>query len=99
MNARPVAEFCVGHILLAGKGYAENRRNYAARSEFLAKGIGNYGLQVGLIGCGTIARAVIELLQPFDFNIVVHDPYISPEQAASMGCRLVSLEECFTTSQ
>lgn len=39
------------------------------------------GRTVGLIGCGIIARRLIELLEPFHCDLYVHDPYVPRELA------------------
>tara|TARA_B110000467_G_scaffold141931_1_gene142988 strand:- start:111 stop:668 length:558 start_codon:yes stop_codon:yes gene_type:complete len=49
------------------------------------------GKTVGLIGAGYIARRLIELLKPFDVKLLVHDPYVHPELASSLGFTLTSL--------
>ena len=80
-NAGPVAEYTLARILLAGKGADRLAREYAARrcaidlaGEF--PGIGNFGKTVGIVGASRIGRRVIELLEPFDFEILVSDPYV-----------------------
>ena len=50
------------------------------------------GRTVGLIGGGNIARRLIELLQPFRVDILVHDPYLPREVAAAMDFTMTSLE-------
>ena len=39
------------------------------------------GRTVGLIGCGIIGRRLLELLEPFECEILVHDPYVPRELA------------------
>ena len=80
-NAGPVAEYTLARILLAGKGADRLAREYAARrcaidlaGEF--PDIGNLGKTVGIVGASRIGRRVIELLEPFDFEILVSDPYV-----------------------
>lgn len=96
-NAVPVAEFCVGHILLAGKEAFRNAREYSPNFPKPGKGIGNYGTRVGFIGGGEIARTAIRMLRPFDFTTAVVDPFVSPDVIASLGCEALSLEQCFAT--
>ena len=45
-----------------------------------------------MIGAGYIARRLIELLKPFDVKLLVHDPYVQPELASSLGFTLTSLD-------
>jgi len=51
------------------------------------------GQRVGIVGASTTARAFIALLKPFHCDVVVYDPYLSPERAAELGVRLAPLEE------
>ncbi len=96
-NAVPVAEFTLAQILLAGKGYFANTREYVSpESRSTAYlGPGNFGETVALLGCGQIGRAVIALLQPFHLRVVVFDPFLTPDAAQEMGVVKVSLEEAF----
>jgi phosphoglycerate dehydrogenase-like enzyme len=60
---------------------------------------GLYGKRVGVIGASHVGRALIRLLQPFDTDIQVYDPYLKDEDAAGMDVRRVdTLEELVTTS-
>lgn len=43
------------------------------------------GKRVGIIGCGHMGRRLIELLQPFQVEIWVHDPYLPKEMAEALG--------------
>ena len=46
---------------------------------------------VGLVGAGNVGRHVIELLAPFSVTILVADPYLSDDDAASLGVEKVDL--------
>ncbi len=97
-NAVPVAEFTLAQILLAGKGYFTNTREYKSQSSRSRAytGPGNFGETVALLGCGQIGRAVNALLQPFHLRAVVFDPFLTAEAAQLMGVTKVSLEEAFS---
>jgi phosphoglycerate dehydrogenase-like enzyme len=97
MNAVPVAEFCLGHILLAGKGVFNNLREYEPNGAKPLKGQGNYRLRLGLIGCGAIARHLIQLAHSFAIDIYVYDPFVPESDLQQLGCYSASLEECFAT--
>ena len=94
-NAVPVAEFSLAQILLATKGYFFNTQSYKNPSSINFKGRGNFGATVALLGCGQIARKLIELLKPFELKLMVVDPYLSDSDSKSLGVQKVSLEEAF----
>jgi phosphoglycerate dehydrogenase-like enzyme len=99
-NALPVAEYTVAMILLTGKKVLESARAYATdrtRVDWLHPdpGRGNYRRTVGILSASLIGRRVIELLRPYDMEILLHDPYVSGEEAAALGVRPVSLPRLF----
>ncbi|NEB81670.1 hydroxyacid dehydrogenase [Streptomyces sp. SID14478] len=102
-NALPVAEYTLAMILLHGKHVLERARDFArtrARDNWLltTQDVGNYRRTVGILSASLIGRRVIELLRPFDFDVLLHDPYVTPAQAAELGVEWVELAELFTRS-
>ncbi|MFE2555309.1 hydroxyacid dehydrogenase [Streptomyces sp. NPDC059352] len=94
-NALPVAEYTLAAILLAGKRvlhsaerYAELRADHAWLAESAAWG--NYRRTIGIIGASRIGRRVIELLRPFDFEILLYDPYVT---VPPPGAELTDLDQ------
>jgi phosphoglycerate dehydrogenase-like enzyme/sugar (pentulose or hexulose) kinase/ribulose-5-phosphate 4-epimerase/fuculose-1-phosphate aldolase/putative sterol carrier protein len=53
---------------------------------------------VGLVGLGAVGRAVAKRLAGFDVQILVADPFATPEQAALAGCRLTDLDTLLRNS-
>jgi phosphoglycerate dehydrogenase-like enzyme len=97
-NAVPVAEFTLGQILLANKGYFRNVEEYRKAAEYSGafRGRGNYGATVSILGAGQIGRHVIELLRPFQLRVLVFDPFLTHKGAESLGVKKVeTLEEAF----
>ncbi len=99
-NAIPVAEFTVGQILLANKGYFQScalakAGEHERAGEISRARVGNYGANIGIIGAGMIGRKVIELLKPYKLNVFVFDVFMTDEQAQAMGVKKCSLEEIF----
>jgi phosphoglycerate dehydrogenase-like enzyme len=56
------------------------------------------GKTVGLIGCGLIARRLLELLQPFRNTIYVYDPYVPREFADVYDLTFTSLDNVLSRS-
>ena len=50
------------------------------------------GKTLGLIGLGRIGSLVASKAKGLDMRAIAHDPYASPERAASSGVELISLE-------
>ncbi|MER5280082.1 hydroxyacid dehydrogenase [Streptomyces sp. NPDC002809] len=102
-NALPVAEFTLAAILFAGKrvlGSAQRYRALRTKHDWLHEldGTGNYRRTVGIVGASRIGRRVIELLRPFDLDVLLYDPYVSEEGAARLGARLTTLDELCASS-
>ncbi len=55
-------------------------------------------LTLGIVGFGRIGRAVAKRALPFGLTLIATDPYISAEDAAASGARLVSLDELLQTA-
>jgi phosphoglycerate dehydrogenase-like enzyme len=97
-NALPVAEYTVAAILFAGKRvlgirdlYRKQRRALDPAAHFPS--LGNYRKTVGIIGASHIGRRVLDLLRPFDLDLLISDPYLDEAGAAALGARLAGLDE------
>ncbi|MCM2412279.1 hydroxyacid dehydrogenase [Streptomyces sp. RKAG290] len=102
-NALPVAEFTLAAILFAGKRVlhsADRYRALRAEHDWLSEldGSGNYRRTVGIVGASRIGRRVIELLRPFDLDVLLYDPYVGADEAALLGARLSTLDELCASS-
>lgn len=102
-NALPVAEYTLASILFAGKQVFRLRDQYREHRGWqrwtdIAPGLGNVGQVVGIVGASRIGRRVIELLRPFDFEVLVADPYLSAADAERLGVRLVELDDLLSSS-
>jgi D-3-phosphoglycerate dehydrogenase len=51
------------------------------------------GKTLGIIGLGKIGKAVARRANGFEMRVVAHDPYLTAEQAAEHGAKLVGLLE------
>ncbi|WP_431034199.1 hydroxyacid dehydrogenase [Streptomyces sp. P6-2-1] len=97
-NALPVAEYTLAAILFSGKRVldsARGAREPGGRRDWHRelRDAGNYRRVVGLVGASRVGRRVLELLRPFDFDVLLHDPYVSEADAAALGARSVELAE------
>jgi D-3-phosphoglycerate dehydrogenase len=53
---------------------------------------------LGIAGLGNIGQAVARKAQPFGFEILIHDPYLSPEVIAQFDAESVDLDALLTRS-
>ena len=100
-NAVPVAEFTVGQILLANKGFyyssfLAKQDKYELAHDYSEKHKGNYDAKIGIIGVGMIGRKVIELLKHYRFEILGFDDFLDEKQMRKLGAKKATLEEIFT---
>jgi phosphoglycerate dehydrogenase-like enzyme len=47
---------------------------------------------VGLIGASQVGRHLIRLLQPFEVNLLLYDPFVTAQQATELGAKKVELD-------
>ncbi|MFG2512365.1 hydroxyacid dehydrogenase [Streptomyces sp. NPDC048584] len=103
-NSGPVAEYTLAMILLATKRVILTERAYRASrtapDHFAPQpDHGNYRQTVGIVGASTVGRAVLGLLRPFDLDVLLYDPTLTPEQAGELGARPVPLDELMAVSR
>jgi len=103
-NAVPVAEFTVAQILLANKGFYQSaalmKSEGRAKAREYAQGLpGNFGVEVGLIGCGMIGGLVARMLRAYRLAVLAYDPYLSDARASELGVKKCSLAELFGRCQ
>jgi phosphoglycerate dehydrogenase-like enzyme len=101
-NAYPVAEYTLAMILLAGKRVPDYIRGYASDPALYDQApdpaIGNFNRTVGIVGASRVGRRVIELLQPFDIEVLLYDPYLASDDPVHDGARQVTLHQLFAES-
>jgi phosphoglycerate dehydrogenase-like enzyme len=94
---RPVAEATLGWMIALAhnvriKDGLVRAGQWNERSRYMGRELRDRTL--GVIGLGRIARKLIELLRGFGMNQpLAFDPFAKPETAASVGARLVPLDE------
>ncbi len=99
MGAVPVAEYTLATILLSLKNvwhYALGiKRRGANMVPWHTPCAGGYGSTVGLISLGMIGRLVLERLRLFEIEVLAYDPFVTPDEADTLGVELVSLDDIF----
>lgn len=105
--AVPVAEFTYAAIIMCGKDVFRLRDEHRAQRGTGGFGsrrglnlpyLGNYSRRVGIVGASRIGRLVIDMLSRGKFEIAVYDPFISAEEAASLGATKMELHELLSWS-
>lgn len=103
-NAVPVAEYTLAAILFANKRVIQLQRAYAEAKENRAPwtreapNVGNYRKTIGIIGASHVGRLVIRLLRPFDYEVLLYDPYVPPLAARDLRVSKVTLSELLARS-
>ncbi|MEV7440804.1 hydroxyacid dehydrogenase [Streptomyces sp. NPDC091204] len=103
-NSLPVAEYTVAMVLLSNKRVLQLREDYRRvrgthHDWHLRYGdVGNYRRTVGIVGASRIGRRVIELLRPYDLQLLLYDPYLRDHQATELGAHGVGLDELCRSS-
>lgn len=97
-NAESVAELVFTMILALCR-----RINYAHQSIMennwkTVVGYEVYGKTLGLVGFGSIGKAVAKRAVGFSLDTIVYDPYINEKDAAKYSARVVSFEELISSS-
>ncbi|MFD3539166.1 hydroxyacid dehydrogenase [Streptomyces sp. NPDC058662] len=98
-NALPVAEYTVAMVLLSNKRVLQLREEYRTVRgrphdwHLRYDDAGNYRRTVGIVGASRIGRRVVELLRPYDLDLVLYDPYVTDSAAGERGARRVGLDE------
>lgn len=97
-----VVEWVIGTALMATRRLDEfNRRLHAGESwaepgRRAAKMLGQS--MIGLVGVGRIGRAVTAHFRAFGAQVIGYDPFLSADEAQSLGIRLAPLEEVLRTA-
>ncbi|UOQ84769.1 hydroxyacid dehydrogenase [Gracilibacillus salinarum] len=97
-NATPVAEFTISQILFCLKNGWCFVRDIQETKQFPSKPFavkGAFRSKIGLISLSTVGRHTLELLRPFDIDVLAYDPFVTEEEADQLGVTLCSLEEVF----
>lgn len=102
--ARQVAEMCLGLALSASREIAiGDRQMHAGTEQYLQAGNVStfmlYDQPVGMIGYGSIARALHALLKPFNVVVSAYDPWLGDRYLQGCGVKPASLADVLSQSR
>ena len=99
-NTLSTAELTFGLLLAAARGIpTADRSMHEGRWERSAvRGAQLSGKTLGVVGAGRIGTEVVHRAKAFGMNVLVADPYLSPERVSDLGVELVSLDELLERS-
>jgi phosphoglycerate dehydrogenase-like enzyme len=97
-GAVPVAEYTLAAILFANKRVLTAARLYRSGRtltvrDALPPDAGNRAKRIGLVGASRVGRRVAALLRPFDFTVLVADPFLDDAGARELGAHRCDLPE------
>lgn len=96
-----VSEFCLGLMLTMSKrvfwgALGTRAGKWREGLEVFGGPFEVYGQKVGILGAGHVGRQLIRLLKNFECDILLYDPYCSPEDVWEMGVTKVEeLDDIF----
>jgi len=97
-NRQAVAEHVFALLLASARRIPENIQNLAAGRWEQLTGRELRGATLGILGLGSIGKAVAAIAAGFGMNVVAYDPYFDHEFAAAHGVRRADLDEVLTTA-
>jgi len=98
-----VAESTIGMMIMITHGWLNQAQYIRETGGWRSPGllIGEQflmGATVGVISASLVGRQVLRLLEPWDCQILLYDPYVSPQDAEELGAEKVELDELFERS-
>lgn len=101
--AENVAESIVGLLIATSRRWFEQVEYFRQTGGWGAPHLAGVhqhllGATLGVLGASQVGRRVLRLLQGWDLTKLLYDPYVSPEEAATLGAEQVDLEELLRRS-
>lgn len=96
--AKSVAEGCLAYTLCALRElerYMRQVREGGWNENWTNKGL--FGKKIGIVGFGEISKNFVEMLKPFDMEILINSGHMTDEEARRYGARKATKEEIFET--
>ena len=102
-NATAVAEYTVAAMVFLAKNVRHGAEQYVDddKQKFLQlrdMPRGFNGLNVGLVGASHVGREVIRLLKSYNVAVGVYDPFLTAEEAATVGVEKMELNDLMSWS-
>jgi D-3-phosphoglycerate dehydrogenase len=94
-----VADSAFGYVLLLARGHHLVDTAVRAGSWPKVEGISLAGERLGVVGLGSIGRAVARRGLGFGMDVVASDPYADPASVSGTGVALTTLEDLLRTSR
>lgn len=92
-NRQAVAEHVFALMLAAARRVPENIENLAAGRWQQLTGRELHGATLGILGLGSIGKAVAGIARGFGMRVIAYDPYFDEDFAAANGIRRATLDE------
>lgn len=92
---RPVATAALTLLLaslhnLVVKDRLVRENRWAEKTGWMGRGL--TGRTIGLLGLGNTATDLVNLMRPFEVDVIAFDPYCDPRAAQQLGVRLADLD-------
>ncbi|MCS7234019.1 MAG: phosphoglycerate dehydrogenase [Synergistetes bacterium] len=98
-NSESVAELTIAFIFALARGLIKCHLNLFQKKEWSGVvGVEVRGKTLGLLGFGAIAKEVNKRALCLGMRTITYDPYISEEEVARMGAKMVSFEDLLKES-
>ena len=103
-SSYPVSEWALALILISLRNGGTHFRQIIAGDTHMKQSLfptmqGElWGKRVGMIGCGHMGRRLMKLMQPFQTENFVYDPYLPRELPEALGFTQTSLENVLSGS-
>ncbi len=99
-----VAESTVGMMIMTARGWLDHARYVRETGgwrspELCLEEQYLMGATIGVVSASMVGRHVLRLLEPWDCQILLYDPYVSAQEAEALGAEKVELDELFKRSQ
>jgi len=99
-NTITTAEHTIAHIVSLARKIPQATMSMKTgkwdKKKFM--GVELFKKTLGIIGIGNIGSQVAKRMQAFAMNVIAYDPFLSGDQAKTMGIEKVDLEEVFKRS-